>query len=86
MIKDIDLQNIYRAQWKTTVFAFHCFSITFIGKILSPWKREYLQTLLKRVKWTETLKVSFRRDLNRYSLFLFDMYPINYKQILLQQS
>ena len=46
IFKNIDLQNIYRAQWKTVR--------SLSERFWSHWKREYLQTLQKRVKWTET--------------------------------
>ena len=46
ILKDIDLQNIYRDQWKTIQ--------SLSERFWSRLKREYLQTLQKRVKWTET--------------------------------
>jgi hypothetical protein len=44
---NIDIRDIYRAQWKRVQFLSNLF--------WQKWKREYLNTLSPRKKWTETV-------------------------------
>jgi len=47
MTNDIDIRDIYRVQWKRVQFLSEMF--------WTKWKKEYLNTLQTRQKWTETV-------------------------------